>query len=136
MPSHTAYELVLAAFCANLPFGAYRATVRRMNWRWFLAIHLPIPAIFLLRTAAGYSYWFIPWLFLAAVSGQLLGSRLFAVWRGRRASGEPAPYDLEPLEAEEGPATLAPPSEQVELALQGAHDLLGRPDEEPLGDLR
>jgi hypothetical protein len=64
MPSHTAYELVLAAFGANLPFGAYRSTVRRLGWRWFLSIHLPIPGIFLLRTSAGYSYWFIPWLFV------------------------------------------------------------------------
>ena len=81
MPSHTAYELVLAAFGANLPFGAYRSTVRRLGWRWFLAIHVPIPAIFLLRTGAGYSYWFIPWLFLGAVSGQLLGARLLHTWR-------------------------------------------------------
>jgi hypothetical protein len=85
MPSHTAYELILAAFGANLPFGAYRSTVRRLSLRWFLAIHLPIPAIFLLRVEAGYSYWFIPWLFVAAVSGQLLGGRALAAWRRRRA---------------------------------------------------
>jgi hypothetical protein len=84
MPSHTAYELVLAAFGANLPFGAYRSTVRRLGWRWFLAIHVPIPAIFLLRTGAGYSYWFIPWLALGAISGQLLGARLLGMWRARR----------------------------------------------------
>jgi hypothetical protein len=89
MPSHTAYELVLAAFGANLPFGAYRSTVRRLGWRWFLAIHVPIPAIFLLRTGAGYSYWFIPWLFLGAVGGQLLGARILRMWRARRkAAGQ------------------------------------------------
>jgi hypothetical protein len=89
MPSHTAYELVAATFALNLPFGAYRTTVRRLSWQWFLAIHLPIPAIFLLRTAAGYSYLFIPWLFLAAVAGQLAGGRAMQWWRTRRAAGLP-----------------------------------------------
>lgn len=84
MPSHTAYELVLAAFGANVPFGAYRSTVRRLGWRWFLAIHVPIPAIFLLRTGAGYSYWFIPWLAVGAICGQLAGARLLKLWRARR----------------------------------------------------
>jgi hypothetical protein len=84
MPSHTAYELVLAAFGANLPFGAYRSTVRRLGWRWLLAIHVPIPAIFLLRTGAGYSYWFIPWLAAGAICGQLAGARLLKLWHARR----------------------------------------------------
>lgn len=84
MPSHTAYELVLAAFGANVPFGAYRSTVRRLGWRWFLAIHVPIPAIFLLRTGAGYSYWFIPWLAVGAICGQLAGARLLKLWRAQQ----------------------------------------------------
>jgi hypothetical protein len=107
MPSHTAYELVLAAFGANLPFGAYRSTVRRLGWRWFLAIHVPIPAIFLLRTGAGYSYWFIPWLFLGAVSGQLLGARLLRAWRTRRDQSRPRTSLTSSATVAEGPSASA-----------------------------
>ena len=65
--------LVCAAVALNIPFGAYRATVATFSVRWFLAIHLPIPFIFLLRVGAGYGYSFIPWLFAGAVGGQLAG---------------------------------------------------------------
>jgi len=113
MPSHTAYELVLAAFGANLPFGASRSTVQRLGWRWFLAIHVPIPAIFLLRTSAGYSYWFIPWLFVAAVSGQILGARLFRTWRARRTIREQAAVTpaTPPASLSHGRGVLASPAE-------------------------
>jgi hypothetical protein len=136
MPSHTAYELVLAAFCANLPFGAYRSTVRRLNWRWLLAIHLPIPVIFLLRTAAGYSYWFIPWLFIAAVSGQLLGGQLLKAWRRRHACQEAAPGDLDSVPTEETPATAALPAEQGQVAIKAAARVAAEHDQGPLRGLR
>ena len=70
--------VLLIVMFVTLPFGFYRAYTRKLSLRWFLAIHVPIPAIFLLRTSAGYSYWFIPWLFVGAVSGQILGARLFS----------------------------------------------------------
>jgi len=76
--------LVLATATLNLPFGAYRVTVRKLSVKWFLAIHLPIPFIFLLRMSVGYSPWFIPWLFVGAVSGQIIGGRAFDWYRRRR----------------------------------------------------
>lgn len=78
--------LVCAAVALNIPFGAYRATVATFSVRWFLAIHLPIPFIFLLRVSAGYGYSFIPWLFAGAVGGQLAGARLWR-WRSERRAG-------------------------------------------------
>ena len=128
MPSHTAYELVLAAFGANLPFGAYRSTVRRLGWRWYLAIHVPIPAIFLLRTGAGYSYWFIPWLFVGAVSGQLLGAWLLRTWRARRTIREQASLKTTAPSAtmREGLDALASPIEYGEIG--GQEDLTPSPD--------
>ncbi len=85
----TGPALVCAAVALNIPFGAYRATVATFSVRWFLAIHLPIPFIFLLRIGAGYGYSFIPWLFVGAVGGQLAGARLWR-WRSeRRARSTP-----------------------------------------------
>jgi hypothetical protein len=85
------YALVLAAVAANTPFGMWRAAQRRYSAKWFLAIHLPIPLIFVLRVSAGYSYTFIPWLFLGAVTGQILGGRIYELVRQRRLAPEPAP---------------------------------------------
>ena len=84
MGSPTGYALFAVAFVANLPFGGWRTFQRRLSWQWFLAIHLPIPLIFLLRRSAGYSVWFIPWLLLAAVCGQFIGGWALADFRERR----------------------------------------------------
>lgn len=84
-----AYALVAATVAANAPFGMWRVTQRRFSAKWFLAIHLPIPLIFVLRVSAGYSYTFIPWLLLGAVAGQLLGARAYVLLRQRRLAAEP-----------------------------------------------
>jgi len=76
---------ILLAIAINLPFGAYRATVRRFSWQWVLAIHLPIPLVILMRLSFGLGWWFIPFMLASAVTGQLLGSWLFNLWRVRRA---------------------------------------------------
>ena len=76
---------ILLAIAINLPFGAYRATVRKFSWQWVLAIHLPIPLVILMRLSFGLGWWFIPFMLASAVTGQLLGSWLFNLWRARRA---------------------------------------------------
>ena len=68
--------LVAAAVAANLPFGAYRVSVSRFSWRWFLAVHLPVPLLFFLRFEAHVTAWAIPLLVAGAVLGQYLGGRL------------------------------------------------------------
>ena len=75
--------LIIGATAMNLPFGAWRTTVKRFSWKWFLSIHLPIPFIFLLRTALGLSAWYIPVSLGCAVAGQLLGSWLYVRLRAR-----------------------------------------------------
>jgi hypothetical protein len=77
--------LVLIAVALNVPFGAYRATTERLSVRWFLAIHLPIPFIILLRLGSGYTYRVIPLMIAASVAGQFLGSWAYARWRAVRA---------------------------------------------------
>jgi len=64
------------ALLFNMGMGCWRKTVRKYSWQWFLAIHLAVPVIFLLRTEAGLSSNFIPELLLFSVAGQMLGAKL------------------------------------------------------------
>lgn len=70
--------LALADFLLNLPFGAWRVRQPPRSFRWFLAIHLPIPFMFLLRTALGLGPRYIIVSVVFAVAAQLLGGRWFA----------------------------------------------------------
>lgn len=65
-----------AALVLNLPFGYLRMNTRKLSFMWFVYIHLPIPAIFILRNLAGLDYKFIPLMVAGAVAGQFLGGRL------------------------------------------------------------
>jgi len=69
---------VLAAFTLllNLPFGFLRSKSDRYSLRWFLYIHLPIPFVYLLRRLLMSDMSAIPWLFAAAVVGQVWGGKL------------------------------------------------------------
>jgi hypothetical protein len=78
--------LVILAVAICVPFGAWRATTPRLSLGWFLAIHLPIPFIFLLRVGSGHTWRVIPLMLVAAIAGQLLGSWAFGLWRSRRAA--------------------------------------------------
>jgi hypothetical protein len=66
-------------FAANLPFGYWRAHVKRFSWQWFLSIHLPVPFVIALRLFSGIGWHAItfPVLIGAFFAGQLLGGRLF-----------------------------------------------------------
>jgi hypothetical protein len=60
----------------NMGMGLWRKTVRKYSWQWFLAIHLAVPLIFLLRTEAGISSNYIPELVLFSVAGQVVGGKM------------------------------------------------------------
>lgn len=64
------------ALVFNMGMGCWRKTVRKYSWKWFLAIHLAVPLVFLLRTEAGLSISYIPELVLFSVAGQMLGSKI------------------------------------------------------------
>ena len=105
-------ELVAAALALNSPSAPIASTVRRLSPKWFLAIHLPIPLIFVLRVSAGYGYSFIPWLFVGAVGGQLVGARLWhlvAPSIARRPTGA-TPEDVPASSLLAGCAVTARPS--------------------------
>jgi hypothetical protein len=59
----------------NLPFGYWRAGVRKFSLRWFLAVHVPVPLIIGLRLGSGIGWQIMsfPLLVGAFFGGQLLG---------------------------------------------------------------
>ena len=71
----SAVLLAVLAFLSNLPLGRWRAANRKFSWQWFLAVHLSVPLIFVLRVKMDVSPWLIPLCLGAAVTGQLLGGR-------------------------------------------------------------
>ena len=92
--------VVAVAIAVNLPFGAWRTTTRKLSWQWFLAIHLPIPAIFIIRRAAGFGWAFVPLMVACAVTGQLLGGWLYARLRPGRIDASGRGYG--PFPSEDG----------------------------------
>ncbi len=70
-------------FVINLPFGFWRSRVRRLSLPWFLAIHLPVPLVILVRIFAGLGWQLItfPVLIGAYAAGQFLGGRIIRALR-------------------------------------------------------
>ena len=64
-------------FLLNLPFGFWRARMRRFSWPWILAVHLPVPLIIALRIYSGLGWRFItfPVLVAAFFAGQFTGGK-------------------------------------------------------------
>jgi len=74
--------LLLAAcidFFLNIPFGYWRANVKRFSLQWFFSIHLPIPFIILVRIYTGIGFEFItyPIMIIAFLLGQLAGLKIY-----------------------------------------------------------
>ncbi len=67
--------LMAVIFLINLPFGYWRASQERYSRGWFLAVHLPVPAIIVLRLAFGFSWMALPFTVLAFFIGQFTGGR-------------------------------------------------------------
>ena len=72
----TIISVFLLTVILNLFFGYFRARERKYSFRWFLYIHLPIPAIIIARVYSGLDYRYIPLFVFAAVVGQLFGGKL------------------------------------------------------------
>lgn len=81
-----AAALILAL---NLPFGYWRAGVRKLSAPWFLAVHAPVPLAIGLRFALGLPFrWSTLPLYVAAFcAGQWLGGRLRAHARPSESPG-------------------------------------------------
>jgi len=69
----------IAVLVINIPFGFWRQSVKKYSVKWFLAIHLPVPAIVLLRIYGEIGFAFYTYIFLvgAFFLGQKLGGIVF-----------------------------------------------------------
>jgi hypothetical protein len=84
MTEPLAYLVALSAtFALNLPFGYWRAGVRKFSPQWFVAVHAVVPLVIALRYSLGLPFrWSMLPLFVAAYfGGQFAGSRLRLRWR-------------------------------------------------------
>ncbi len=77
----------LVVLVLNLPFGYWRAGVRRFTLPWFLAVHAPVPLVVAVRllTGLGWHLATVPIIALAFLTGQVLGGCVRSWARG--ASG-------------------------------------------------
>jgi len=71
--------VTLITFFFNIPWGYWRASVKKFSWRWFLAVHLPIPLIVFLRFyfKLGFKLYTYPFLVGAFFLGQYVGARYY-----------------------------------------------------------
>ncbi|VVB95826.1 Uncharacterised protein [uncultured archaeon] len=69
-------ELMLVVFLINLPFGYWRFNAARFSRQWMMAIHIPVPFVFLLRIFGGFGWKVIPLLMISFAAGQFAGGRL------------------------------------------------------------
>jgi hypothetical protein len=70
--------VAVGVFVVNLPFGFWRAGVRKLSLPWFVAVHAPVPLVVLMRLASGLGFQLatFPVLVGAFFAGQLAGGRL------------------------------------------------------------
>jgi hypothetical protein len=79
--------LTLFVFIINIPFGYWRANVRKFSLQFLLAIHLPVLFIIIFRilSASGFElntlFLTVPAFFL----GQLAGSKIYSLRKLRNA---------------------------------------------------
>ena len=61
----------------NIPFGYWRSNVKAFSLQWFLAIHIPVPFVILLRFVPGIGFSWYTYVFL--VTGFFLGQKTGSV---------------------------------------------------------
>ena len=71
-------EVAIFIYIFNIPFGYWRANVKKFSLQWVFAIHLPVPFVIALRFLSGIGFAFItyPVLVGAFFGGQFTGSKI------------------------------------------------------------
>lgn len=90
--------VAFVVFVINLPFGYWRANVKRRSFQWFAAIHIPIPFVVALRILSdiGFAPESYPIMIGAFIAGQYLGGILHRrrAARGRQPLSSCLVWDL------------------------------------------
>lgn len=70
--------IIVLTTLLNIPFGFWRANVKKFSGQWFLAVHCPIPFIILMRLEFGIGWHLItfPVIIVAYFLGQYLGAKV------------------------------------------------------------
>ena len=60
------------------PFSIFPSVItgpgtRKLSWQWFVAIHLPVIVVIVMRLVSGVSWHAIPFVFASDIAGQLAG---------------------------------------------------------------
>lgn len=71
------YLIASLVLMLNLPFGYWRASVRKFSMPWIFAIHLPVPMIVALRIYSGLGWRLMtfPVLIGSFFLGQFIGGK-------------------------------------------------------------
>lgn len=71
--------VTIFVFILNLPFGYWRANVKKYGLQWVLAIHIPVPFVIAARIFSniGFELYTYPILIGAFFLGQLLGYHIY-----------------------------------------------------------
>ncbi len=69
-------ELMVVIFLINLPFGYWRFKTTKFSKQWIMAVHMPVPFVFLLRVLAGFGWKVVPLLMFSFAAGQFAGGKL------------------------------------------------------------
>ena len=70
--------VAILVLLVNIPFGMWRAHLKKLSPKWFLSIHLPIPIVIFLRIYSdiGFQLYTYPVLVAAFFLGQYLGVKI------------------------------------------------------------
>lgn len=68
--------ITFAVVFINIPFGYWRANVKKFSFPWFLSVHIPVVIIIFLRIIGHIGFAFYTYIFLAGafITGQQLGA--------------------------------------------------------------
>ncbi len=77
--------VTIVVYLLNIPFGYWRANVKKFSLQWALAIHVPVPIVIALRFLGNLGFHFITYPFLvgAFFFGQYTGKKLFLHWKSK-----------------------------------------------------